>query len=170
MRPVTSSGSTSHNQHLDSRRVIELRRVQPVSARVKAVSAIPILDASSFLVAKVFGNVFLPFFATDGGLISYGPDEIDMFRRAAGYVDRILKGDKASGLPVQQPTNFRLVINLKTAKALGVEIPTSLGQKNEQQKDGELSWSGVMDELHSQNARSSRSQAVTKITHSGLCR
>jgi putative ABC transport system substrate-binding protein len=69
---------------------------------------------------------YFPFFATDGGLISYGPDEIDMFRRAAGYVDRILKGDKASGLPVQQPTNFRLVINLKTAKALGVEIPTSL--------------------------------------------
>jgi putative tryptophan/tyrosine transport system substrate-binding protein len=60
------------------------------------------------------------------GLISYGPDEIDMFRRAAGYVDRILKGDKASGLPVQQPTSFRLVINLKTAKALGVEIPISL--------------------------------------------
>jgi ABC-type uncharacterized transport system substrate-binding protein len=69
---------------------------------------------------------YFPFFATDGGLISYGPDEIDMFRRAAGYVDRILKGAKASGLPVQQPTSFRLVINLKTAKALGVEIPTSL--------------------------------------------
>jgi putative ABC transport system substrate-binding protein len=69
---------------------------------------------------------YFPFFAADGGLISYGPDETDMFRRTAGYVDRILKGAKASSLPVQQPTNFRLVINLKTAKALGIEIPTSL--------------------------------------------
>jgi ABC-type uncharacterized transport system substrate-binding protein len=69
---------------------------------------------------------FFPFFATEGGLISYGPDEIDMVRRAAGYVDRILKGAKAADLPVQQPTNFRLVINLKTAKALGLTIPQSL--------------------------------------------
>jgi putative tryptophan/tyrosine transport system substrate-binding protein len=69
---------------------------------------------------------FFPFFATEGGLISYGPDEIDMLRRTASYVDRILKGAKSSDLPVQQPTNFRLVINLKTAKAQGIEIPTSL--------------------------------------------
>jgi putative tryptophan/tyrosine transport system substrate-binding protein len=68
----------------------------------------------------------LPFFAREGGLIAYGPDEIDMFRRAAGYVDRVLKGAKASDLPVQQPTTFRLVINLKTAKALGLEVPPSL--------------------------------------------
>jgi putative ABC transport system substrate-binding protein len=69
---------------------------------------------------------FLPFFARDGGLISYGPDEADMFRQAAGYVDRILKGAKASDLPVQQPTRYELVINLKTAKALGLEVPNSL--------------------------------------------
>jgi ABC-type uncharacterized transport system substrate-binding protein len=69
---------------------------------------------------------YFPFFASDGGLISYGPDEIDMFRRTAGYVDRILKGAKAGDLPVQQPTNFRLVINLKTAKALGLDVPSSL--------------------------------------------
>jgi putative ABC transport system substrate-binding protein len=69
---------------------------------------------------------YFPLFARDGGLISYGPDEIDMFRRAAGYVDRIFKGDKASDLPVQQPTNYRVVINLKTAKTLGIEIPASL--------------------------------------------
>ena len=69
---------------------------------------------------------YFPFFAREGGLISYGPDEIDMFRRAAGYVDRILKGAKAGELPVQQPTTFRLVINLKTAKALGLEIPQTL--------------------------------------------
>jgi putative ABC transport system substrate-binding protein len=69
---------------------------------------------------------YFPLFAVDGGLISYGPDETDMFRRTADYVDRILKGAKAGDLPVQQPTNFRLVINLKVAKAVGLNVPTAL--------------------------------------------
>ena len=69
---------------------------------------------------------FFPFFATEGGLISYGPDRIDMARRTAGYVDRILKGAKAADLPVQQPTKYQLVINLKTAKVLGLTVPPSL--------------------------------------------
>ena len=69
---------------------------------------------------------YFPLFATDGGLISYGPDEIDMFRRTAGYVDRILKGAKVGDLPVKQPTTFRLVINLKTAKTLGLTVPPTL--------------------------------------------
>ena len=65
-------------------------------------------------------------FVTSGGLVSYGTDRVELYRRAASYVDRILRGEKAGDLPFQQPTKYDLVINLKTAKALGLEVPPSL--------------------------------------------
>jgi putative ABC transport system substrate-binding protein len=66
------------------------------------------------------------YYVAGGGLISYGPNFLDQFRRAAGYVDRILKGEKPANLPVQAPTKYELVINLKTAKALGLAVPPSV--------------------------------------------
>jgi ABC-type uncharacterized transport system substrate-binding protein len=68
----------------------------------------------------------LRFFASDGGLLSYGPDIVDQHRRAAAYVDRILRGEKPADLPVQAPTKYELVINLKTAKALSIDVPASV--------------------------------------------
>ena len=62
----------------------------------------------------------------DGGLLSYGPDQVDIWRRAATYVDRILRGAKPAELPVQLPTKYEMVVNLKTAKALGLDLPASV--------------------------------------------
>ena len=79
--------------------------------------------AARHKLPAVYSNAL---FVAAGGLISYGPDFVDQYRRAAGYVDRILKGEKPADLPVQAPTKYELVINLKTAKALGLTVPPSL--------------------------------------------
>jgi putative ABC transport system substrate-binding protein len=84
---------------------------------------LPTLLAAQYRLPAVY---FERSFAAAGGLMSYGPDQIDQFRRAAGYVHRILKGEKPADLPVQAPTKYELAINLKTAKALGFDIPPSL--------------------------------------------
>jgi ABC-type uncharacterized transport system substrate-binding protein len=84
------------------------------------------------LIIRLAGRYQLPavypyrYYVSGGGLICYGPDNITQYRRAAGYVDRILKGEKPADLPVQAPTKYELVINLKTAKALGLEVPPTL--------------------------------------------
>ena len=92
----------------------------------------PITIANRGLINALAARHQLPaiypyrYFATDGELISYGPDQIDQWRGAARYIDRILKGEKSGDLPVQAPTKYELSINLKTAKALGLEVPASL--------------------------------------------
>ena len=77
-------------------------------------------------VPAVYSNRY---YVTGGGLISYGSDTIDPYRRAASYVDRILRGEKPADLPVQAPTKYQLAVNLKTAKALGLTVPLILQQR-----------------------------------------
>ena len=102
-------------------------RARPNGGLIVTASALAIVHRE--LIITLAARHKLPavysdrFFVTGGGLISYGPDCIDQYRRAAGYVDRILKGEKPADLPVQAPTKYELVINLKTAKALGLEVP-----------------------------------------------
>ena len=102
------------------------------------VTTSPLTVAHRDLIVRLAAQHKLPavyfnrLFVTNGGLISYGPDFANQFRRAAGYVDRILKGEKPADLPVQAPTKYELVINLKTAKALGLAMPPAvLGRADE---------------------------------------
>jgi len=95
-------------------------------------AASPLLNNNRKLIISLAARYRLPAtypfrsFVTDGGLIGYGPDPIDQHRQAAGYVDRILKGEKPADLPVQAPTKYELAINLKTAKALDLKVPPSM--------------------------------------------
>jgi putative tryptophan/tyrosine transport system substrate-binding protein len=96
------------------------------------VTASPSAAVQRHLIVALAARYKLPavyfqrYFVTAGGLISYGPDFVDQFRRAADYVDRILRGEKPAELPVQAPTKYELVINLKTAKALGLDVPATV--------------------------------------------
>jgi len=121
---------------IDVREVAEIERAITTFARFSNGGLIVTASAGSAnhgdLIITLAARHKLPavygdrHFVTGGGLISYGPDRVDQYRRAAAYVDRIFKGEKPADLPVQAPTKYQLVINLKTAKALGLELPPSL--------------------------------------------
>jgi len=121
---------------VDARDAGEIERAVTAFARHSSggliVTASPVATRHRELIITLAARHRLPatypyrYYAADGGLISYGPDSLEQYRRAASYVDRILKGEKPADLPVQAPTKYELVINLKTAKALGLDIPATV--------------------------------------------
>jgi ABC-type uncharacterized transport system substrate-binding protein len=121
---------------VDARDAFEIERAVAAFARSGngglIVTASPVALRHRDLIVTLAARHRLPAVYTSGpyvaagGLISYGPDLLDQYRRAAGYVDRILKGEKPADLPVQAPTKYELIINLKTAKALGLDVPTAV--------------------------------------------
>jgi putative ABC transport system substrate-binding protein len=123
-------------RRIDLREASEIERSVTAFARSPKGGLIVAVSAASLthrdLIIRLAAQHRLPavyayrVFVTHGGLITYGPDIVSQYRHAAGYVDRILKGEKPADLPVQAPTKYELVVNLKTAKALGLEIPPTL--------------------------------------------
>jgi putative ABC transport system substrate-binding protein len=123
-------------------RLVEVREAAEIDRAITTFAQQPngglIILTSSFallhrkLIIDLAARLRVPaiypyrFFVADGGLISYGPNLVEQFRQAAGYLDRIFKGEKAADLPVQTPTKYEMVLNLKTAKALSLTVPPSL--------------------------------------------
>ena len=132
--PARQLGLLLHS--LQVRNADELDQALEIATRTRAgalaILPEPVFVASLKRIADFAAKSHLPSlfhlreFADAGGLMTYGPDRSDLFRRAAAYVDKILKGAKPADLPIQQPTKFELVINLKTARALGLTIPQSV--------------------------------------------
>jgi putative ABC transport system substrate-binding protein len=126
----------THLQSLEARTSDEIHRVFQAGARTTPAALIvfddPVLFSHRKLIVALAAQRRLPAmygyseFVDDGGMMSYGPDRIDLYRRTAGFVDKILKGAKPADLPIQQPTKFEFVINLDAAKGLGVELPQTL--------------------------------------------
>jgi putative ABC transport system substrate-binding protein len=103
---------------------------EPGGGLVVTPGTFNVTHRASIISAAARNNVpavsYFSAFARDGGLLSYGPDQGDRYRRAPSYVDRILRGEKPGDLPVQLPTKYEMVVNRKTAKALGLEVPISI--------------------------------------------
>jgi putative ABC transport system substrate-binding protein len=136
-RAVTAFARAAHSASEDARKRADDTRPEPGSS-ARVLNGGLIVTGSALAISHrqpiiaLAARHKLPavyparYYVTDGGLISYGPDQIDPFRRAAGYVDRILKGEKPADLPVQAPTKYELAVNLKTAKALGLTVPDTV--------------------------------------------
>jgi putative tryptophan/tyrosine transport system substrate-binding protein len=131
-----ASSSAVELSAIDTRDVGEIERALVAFARKPNGGLVVTASASALIhrhqIIALATRLRLPnvypfrYYPSNGGLASYGPDQIDQYRRAAGYVDRILKGEKPADLPVQAPTKYELVINLKTAKAMGITVPETV--------------------------------------------
>jgi len=132
--PARQLGMELHSLEVRSGDLFDAAFARAIKADDSAVMVMPAAEVvvhrkqiSDLALANRLPSIFfLPEFVQSGGLMSYGPDRSDLFRRAAAYVDKILKGASPSDLPVEQPTKFQLVINLKTARALGLVVPPTL--------------------------------------------